>query len=106
MINGVQNNLSFGKIAGGGASPASSSGGAGGAGSTASFSDMLKNSIDEVSRLQQDASQAVEDLVTKKSEDVTGVMTAMEKSDLAFKTLLAIRAKLMDAYEEIKNISV
>ena len=109
MINGVQNNLSFGKMAGGGASPASSSGGAGGAGSAqggASFSDMLKNSIDEVSRLQQDASQAVEDLMTKKTENVTGVMTAMEKSDLAFKTLLAIRSKLMDAYEEIKNISI
>lgn len=105
MINGVRDNLSFGKIAGGGASPAST-GGAGGAGSTASFSDMLKNSIDEVSRLQQDASQAVEDLMTKKTENVTGVMTAMEKSDLAFKTLLAIRSKLMDAYEEIKNISV
>ena len=106
MINGVQNNLSFGKIAGGGASPASSSGGAGGAGSTASFSDMLKNSLDEVNRLQQDAGQAVEDLMTKKTENVTGVMTAMEKSDLAFKTLLAIRSKLMDAYEEIKNIPI
>jgi flagellar hook-basal body complex protein FliE len=107
MLNGVGNNLTFGKLAGGGASPASS-GGAGGAGSAQgpSFSDMLKNSIDEVSRLQQDASKAVEDLVTKKSEDVTGVMTAMEKSDLAFKTLLAIRSKLMDAYEEIKSISV
>jgi flagellar hook-basal body complex protein FliE len=105
MINGVANNLSFGKVAGGGASPAST-GGAGGAGSTASFSDVLKNSIDEVSRLQQDASQAVEDLMTKKTENVTGVMTAMEKSDLAFKTLLAIRSKLMDAYEEIKNISI
>ena len=106
MINGVGQNLSLGKLAGGGASPAS--GGAGGAGSarSSSFSDVLKNSIDEVSRLQQDASQAVEDLVTKKSEDVTGVMTAMEKSDLAFKTLLAIRAKLMDAYEEIKNIPI
>ena len=106
MLNGVGNNLTFGKLAGGGASPASS--GAGGAGSSGatSFSDMLKNSIDEVSRLQQDASRAVEDLVTKKSEDVTGVMTAMEKSDLAFKTLLAIRAKLMDAYEEIKNIPI
>ena len=107
MINGVGNNLSFGKLAGGGASPASS--GAGGAGSTqqgASFSDLLKNSLDEVNRLQQDAGKAVEDLMTKKSEDVAGVMTAMEKSDLAFKTLLAIRSKLMDAYEEIKSISV
>jgi flagellar hook-basal body complex protein FliE len=67
---------------------------------------MLQKSIDEVSRLQQDASQAVDDLTTGKSDNVSGVMTAVEKSDLAFKTLLAIRSKLMDAYEEIKGISV
>ena len=71
-----------------------------------SFADTLRNSIDEVSRLQQDASTAVDGLVTGKTDNVTGVMTAIEKSDLAFKTLLAIRAKLMDAYDEIKGISV
>ena len=48
----------------------------------------------------------MQDLATGKTEDVTGVMTAMEKSDMAFKTLLAIRAKLMDAYEEIKNMPI
>lgn len=106
MVNGVGNNLSMGQIAGGGVSPASSSGaGAAGASST-SFADTLKNSIDEVSKLQQDASQAVADLATGKTENVSGVMTAVEKSDLAFKTLLSIRAKLMDAYDEIKGISV
>jgi flagellar hook-basal body complex protein FliE len=107
MIDAVTNNLSLGKLAGGGVSPASPSA-AGGAGASAgsSFADVLKNSIDEVSKLQQDASQAVADLATGKTEDVTGVMTAMEKSDLAFKTLLAIRAKLMDAYEEIKNMPI
>jgi flagellar hook-basal body complex protein FliE len=85
--------------------PAQKSGGAGGAGG-ASFSDTLKQSIDEVAKLQQDASQAVTDLTTGKTENVSGVMTAMEKSDLAFKTLLAIRSKLMDAYDEIKGMSV
>jgi len=70
------------------------------------FADMLQKNIDEVSRLQQDASQAVDDLATGKTDNVSGVMTAVEKSDLAFKTLLAIRSKLMDAYEEIKGISV
>ena len=79
---------------------------AGGDSGTTSFADTLKNSIGEVSRLQQDASRAVEDLATGKSENVTGVMTAIEKSDLAFKTLLAIRSKLMDAYDEIKGISI
>src|SRR5687767_12573593 len=106
MIDGANNNLGVGKIAGGaGINPGRAAGAVGGTGG-ASFADTLKNSIDEVSRLQQDASKAVQDLATGKTEDVTGVMTAMEKSDLAFKTLLAIRAKLMDAYEEIKNISV
>ena len=104
MITGVGTNLSLGNIAGGGASPANSTG----AGSTggSSFADMLKNSIGEVSKLQQDASQAVQDLASGKTEDVDGVMTAMNKADLAFKTLLAIRGKLMDAYDEIKQISV
>jgi len=109
MLNGVANNLSFGHVAGGGASPATSSGaGAAGAGSAggSSFADALTKSIDEVSKMQQDASQAVEDLATGKSENVSGVMTAVEKSDMAFKTLLSIRAKLMDAYDEIKGISI
>ena len=104
MLDGVNNNLSLGKLAGGGASPATSPG-AGAAGGS-SFADSLKKSIEEVSKLQQDASQAVTDLATGKTENVSGVMTAMEKSDLAFKTLLSIRAKLMDAYDEVKGMSL
>ena len=102
MINGIDN-LNVGKVAGGGINATRAATGTPGG---PSFADVLKGSIDEVSRLQQDASKAVEDLATGKTENVTGVMTAMEKSDLAFKTLLAIRAKLMEAYDEIKNISV
>src|SRR3954454_24785964 len=98
------NNLGVGNI--GGAGQTASKIGPAAATKGASFSDMLKNSIDEVSRMQQDASKAVEDLASGKTEDVTKVMTAMEKSDMAFKTLLAIRSKLMEAYEEIKGISV
>jgi len=102
MIDGLSNNLP--KI--GGATPSGGQSSSTGAAGGSSFADMLKKSIDEVSRLQQDATQAVDDLTTGKTENVTGVMTAMEKSDLAFKTLLTIRAKLMDAYDEIKGISV
>jgi len=101
MINGIDN-LGAGKLAGAGGATSRPSGATG----SSSFADVLKDSIGEVSRLQQDASKAVQDLATGKNDDVTGVMTAMEKSDVAFKTLLAIRAKLMDAYDEIKGISV
>ena len=93
-ISSVAGNGQLGKAGSSGAAP------------TKSFSDTLKDSIEEVSKLQQDASKAVEDLTTGKTENVTGVMTAMEKADIAFKTLLSIRGKLMDAYDEIKGISV
>jgi flagellar hook-basal body complex protein FliE len=105
MISGTNNNL-IGSVAGGGVSPAKAGGAGSTAGASGSFADMLKNSIEEVAKLQNDANQAVEALATGKTENVTGVMTAMEKSDLAFKTLLSIRGKLMEAYEEIKNIPI
>jgi flagellar hook-basal body complex protein FliE len=102
MINGIDANLAGpAKLSGTGSASR-----AAGASTGASFTDALKNSIEEVSKLQQDASQAVENLASGRTEDVAGVMTAMEKSDVAFKTLLAIRGKLMDAYEEIKSISI
>jgi flagellar hook-basal body complex protein FliE len=99
----ISNNISS---AAGGAGGLSGKIGGGGAAPTKSFADTLKDSIEEVSKLQQDASKAVEDLTTGKTGNVTGVMTAMEKADIAFKTLLSIRGKLMDAYDEIKGISV
>ena len=101
MINGVNNFSGINPI-GDGPGKMSSAGQANGA----SFSDALRKSIDEVSKLQEDATRAVEDAMTGKTDNVSGVMTAVEKSDLAFKTLLAIRAKLMEAYEEIKAIQI
>lgn len=101
----ISNSLNVGKALGAGMTPGKAAGAGSGAGAS-SFADTLKQSINEVSKMQQDASQAVEDLASGKTENVSGVMTAMEKSDLAFKTLLAIRSKLMDAYEEIKNIPI
>ena len=101
MINGVNNFANVGRV-GDAAGKTSSPGETGGA----SFSDTLRKSIDEVSKLQEDATRAVEDAMTGKTDNVSGVMTAVEKSDLAFKTLLAIRSKLMEAYEEIKAIQI
>jgi len=100
MIQGAANNLSG--ISGAGSTPGQSSSGQPVSG--ASFSDILQQSVGEVSKMQQDASQAVDDLATGKSENVTGVMNAVEKSDLAFKTLLAIRTKVMDAYNSVMQI--
>ena len=69
-----------------------------------SFANSLRSSIDEVAKMQNDATSAVTDLATGRTGDLSGVMTAVEKGDLAFKTLLAIRSKLIDAYDELKSM--
>jgi flagellar hook-basal body complex protein FliE len=102
MTNGV-NNLQPGLsgIASGvgkSAGPASAGG--------SNFSDTFKQYLDEVNQLQSEASQAVQGMVTGQNDDLTGVMAAMEKSDLAFKTLMSIRTKLLDAYEELRNMPI
>jgi flagellar hook-basal body complex protein FliE len=71
-----------------------------------SFGEALSNSLQEVNNLQQDADQAVESLFTGGSANSAEVLTAVQKADLAFRTMMQIRNKLVAAYDELKNIRV
>src|SRR5262245_16484402 len=69
-----------------------------------SFKDMLQQQIDTVNKLQNDADVAMEDLAAGRRDDVESVIIATQKADIAFKMLLQVRNKVIDAYEEIKQI--
>ena len=71
-----------------------------------SFKDVLMNNIEQVNKLQQDAAGAIEDLTTGKRDDVANVFIAKQKADMAFQMLQQVRNKLVDAYEEIKQMRV
>lgn len=88
--------------------PAGQPGAVGPAGSAGgpSFKDVLVKNMTEVSQLQEEAHQAVEDMAAGKRADLGAVMTATEKADVAFRMLLQVRNKMMDAYEEVKQIRV
>lgn len=70
------------------------------------FEDVLRDSIRDVDRLQHAASDSLEDLSIQKTESVAEVMTAVEKADIAFRTLMQVRNKLVEAYEELLRIRV
>ena len=70
------------------------------------FKDVLMKQINEVNQLQQDAEMAIEDLAAGRRADMDGVLIAKQKADVAFKMLLQVRNKMMDAYEEVKQIRV
>ena len=70
------------------------------------FKSLLMDSIKEVNLLQNEADQAMVDLSTRKTDNVAEVFTAVKKAEIAFKTLMQIRNKLEDAYDEIKQMRV
>ena len=71
-----------------------------------SFKDVLMKNIQQVNELQQDAEVAIEDLAAGKRTDMDQVLMAKQKADVAFQLLLQVRNKMMDAYEEVKQIRV
>lgn len=99
----------IGLISGGGGTPIQPRPSASGADAPRqgpSFADYLKKNLDEVNGAQQDATRAVEDLMSGERTDLEGVILATEKADTAFRMLQQMRNKVMAAYEEVKQIRV
>lgn len=71
-----------------------------------SFQDLLIDSIGEVNAMQQDADRAVESLVTGGDATPAEVLTAVQKADMAFRVMMQMRNKLLQAYQEIQNLRV
>ncbi|MFN5945573.1 MAG: flagellar hook-basal body complex protein FliE [Phycisphaerae bacterium] len=85
----------------GGQSAQSEQGGGG-----SSFKDVLVKNLQEVNQAQQEAQRAVEDLTTGERNDVEGVILATQKADNAFRMLQQLRNRMMEAYDEVKQMRV
>ncbi|WP_127716590.1 flagellar hook-basal body complex protein FliE [Halobacteriovorax sp. HLS] len=70
------------------------------------FGEMLASSVSQVNGLQQEANVAIQKLVTGESKNLHETMLAVEKADIAFKTMNQIRTKVIDAYKEIMRMQV
>ncbi|MGL4595024.1 MAG: flagellar hook-basal body complex protein FliE [Thermoguttaceae bacterium] len=71
-----------------------------------SFKDLVLGGIGEVNMMQQNADRAVETLMTGGEIGTAEVLTAVQKADIAFKMLMQMRNKFVQAYQEIQNIRV
>jgi len=74
--------------------------------STGSFTGFLLDAIGEVNSMQEAADQAVEMLATGEEVNPVEVLTAVQKADIAFRMMMQIRNKLVQAYQEVQNIRV
>ena len=56
--------------------------------------------------MQLQADKAVESMVSGGEVNPAEVLTAVQKADLAFRLTMQMRNKLMDVYQEIKDIRI
>ncbi|MCB1196207.1 flagellar hook-basal body complex protein FliE [bacterium] len=68
---------------------------------TPKFGKILAGYIDDVSKLQHGANESLQKLATGEIKDVHQVMVAMNEAGVAFKLMMEIRNKLVQAYKEI-----
>ncbi len=71
-----------------------------------SFKDFLLDSIEKVNSMQHDADQAVEGLFTGADVNPGEVLTAVQKADLAFRMMMQVRNKLVQVFQEVKDIPI
>ena len=79
---------------------------AGAIGETKSFADTLKDAVGSVNQLSQAADIQVQKLATGETKNIPEVMIATEKAAVAFKLLMQVRNKVIDAYQEIMKMQV
>ena len=73
---------------------------------TTPFGEFLKNSINEVNKLQSDANMSVKKLATGEEKDIHNTMIALQKAEVAFELVLQVQNKLMTAYDELRRMPI
>ena len=71
-----------------------------------SFSSFLKQSINDVNKLQHQANQAGQDLALGKVDNVHEVMIAAQKAKLSIDLTTKVSNKVVGAYQEIMRLQV
>jgi flagellar hook-basal body complex protein FliE len=70
------------------------------------FADKLTGAIDNVSDKSIAADDKLAQLASGKDVDLHGTMIAMEEADITLRTMVAVRDKVVNAYQEIMNMAI
>jgi flagellar hook-basal body complex protein FliE len=71
-----------------------------------SFSDLFKRALDEVNTDEFNAAQEARNLMTGQGADMHTAILAVQKADVSFQTMMAVRSKLIDAYREVMRMQM
>lgn len=71
-----------------------------------SFDETLQEFVADVNKLQNQASDAMDKMVSGEATDIHEVMIAAEKAKTSFELLMQLRNQTIDAYRELIRMQV
>ena len=72
----------------------------------ATFGEAMMQALDSVNRLQQEADNDIEALMTGEKRDLHQTMISMEKAGISFQLMMQVRNKIVAAYQEIMRMQI
>ena len=69
-----------------------------------SFGSVLKSALEQVNVLNGGAEQQIGTLLKGGNTDMSSVMIAVEKADVAFQLMMQVRNKIVSAYQDIEKM--
>ncbi len=71
-----------------------------------SFSEILKNTIEEANELKVEADKLTNDYLAGRTDNLHEVMIASQKAEISILFVTEVRNRLMDAYQEFARMQV
>lgn len=70
------------------------------------FGDLLKQALQEVNDAQSTSEQEARNLMSGNSTDMHTAILAVQKADVSFQMMMAVRSKLVDAYRSVMQMQM
>jgi len=71
-----------------------------------SFGSVLKDAIQDINNLQNDADKAIAKVQLQDAGSIHDAMIALEKAGISFQVMMQVRNKILDAYQEVMRMQV
>lgn len=70
------------------------------------FAGMLREQLEHVTKMQNEADDGVKRILTGEADNLSEVFSAAKRAQIAFDLLMEIRNKLVDSYTELRQMRV
>jgi len=71
-----------------------------------SFRDLFQKALQEVNTDEQAAEREARNLMTGQGTDMHSAILAVQKAEVSFNTMMAVRSKLIEAYREVMRMQM